>query len=147
MNFIAEMQILKRKVAMLQAKLKKLVVAYAVRYEDLRRANIASDALLKKLDGYDGGVLEPLQEKYKFVCEENVTLQAELDKHRWIPVNEPPKEIGRKFWTIQMTHSRDIVEAKMKKDKKWYTLDNMTGKYLPTHYKPIILPEQALKDK
>ncbi len=40
------------------------------------------EELQAKLDGYEGGILEPLQERYKIVCDENVILQAELEQVR-----------------------------------------------------------------
>ncbi|KKM14732.1 hypothetical protein LCGC14_1703120, partial [marine sediment metagenome] len=40
----------------------------------------AIEQLQAKLDGYEGAILEPLQEKYKIVCDENLQLQASLDK-------------------------------------------------------------------
>jgi hypothetical protein len=36
--------------------------------------------LQAKLNGFEGGILEPLQEKYKYVGEENVKLEAENEK-------------------------------------------------------------------
>ena len=56
---------------------------YKMRLELIRERNqlkAENEKLKEKIKGYDGGVLEPLRERYKVVCDENVQLQAELDK-------------------------------------------------------------------
>uniref|UniRef100_A0A6M3JD01 Uncharacterized protein n=2 Tax=viral metagenome TaxID=1070528 RepID=A0A6M3JD01_9ZZZZ len=52
----------------------------------LTAENAAKDAEIcrliaanQRLEGFEGSILEPLQERYKIVCEENVTLHVEID--------------------------------------------------------------------
>jgi len=66
-------------------------------------------------------------------CEaKNEWLKKELEKHRWIPVSERLPEDGQ-YVLIVTDGGVDNVN--------WYATYHTT-----THWKPIILPEQALKE-
>ena len=75
-------------------------------------------------------------------------LQAELDKHRWIPVSEKlPEESGAYLVMLNYLHPRNLsikmrhpaVESFFHDDAMWGTEKAIT------HWKPIILPDQALQ--
>ena len=75
-------------------------------------------------------------------------LQAELDKHHWIPVEErlPPingryavtdlKIWWQSWWGVNGEKGHEFGD-----EGEWYPLHSRTI----THWKPEILPEQALK--
>lgn len=67
-------------------------------------------------------------------------LKGELEKHRWIPVSEPPKEPK---WKLVITPF-SVFMAKYHKDK-WRPHYQINAKDVTcvTHWKPIILPEGA----
>lgn len=75
-------------------------------------------------------------------------LQAELEKHRWIPVSERlPEMSGQYLVMLNYDHPQNLsihmkhpaVASYFKDDALWGTEKHIT------HWKPIILPEQALK--
>lgn len=78
-------------------------------------------------------------------CEQ---LQAELDKHRWIPVEERLPPDRTRVLTVRMKREPLELQRDPAMDPsvaytangEWWTNGNMTGKYKPTHWKPIILP-------
>ena len=51
-----------------------------IRYNDYQREKGRADKLQAELDGWEGMVLEPLQERYKYVCEENAALRTENER-------------------------------------------------------------------
>ena len=68
-------------------------------------------------------------------------LQAELDKHRWIPVTERLPKIGQEvlLYSVKFEGSKLCVLI-------WWreALEELVEF---THWKPITLPEEALKEK
>lgn len=66
-------------------------------------------------------------------------LQTELDEYRWIPVSERLPEEGGLYYTFVRYTSMPLAVMFHSKDKRW----NRPNKV--THWKPIILPEPALK--
>ncbi len=66
-------------------------------------------------------------------------LQAELDKHRWIPVSERlPENIPI---TLVLFDSGNIIQAIC---ADWVNIEGKLNEHI-THWKPIILPEKTLK--
>ena len=98
--------------------------------------------------------IEEWRENEGSVCPEDVgfveyikVLQAELEKHHWIPVSERlPKLQGETVSGICLITDSESVRLGWYDYKfsgwAWYPLPNTLAK--PTHWKPIILPEQAL---
>lgn len=75
--------------------------------------------------------------------------QAELDKHRWIPVSERlPKNVREKIDVIaKQTLASGKVTIKRLTNIEWSFVDTFPESIKITHWKPVILPEQALKAK
>lgn len=79
-----------------------------------------------------------------------IELQAELDKHRWIPVEERLPQPTEKTHPQQseLVWLANITEDRMEAAKAWYEPADETwfdcfGKRVTgTHWKPIILPEE-----
>lgn len=67
------------------------------------------------------------------------SLANTLDQHYWIPVSERLPEEGGLYYTFARHTSMPVVTMFHSKDKKWNRRSQVT------HWKPIILPEQALK--
>ncbi len=68
-------------------------------------------------------------------------IQAELDNHRWIPVEERlPEKHGRVLVVKAGTITALWLIGKTFMQRKLWKYRGIT------HWKPIILPEQALKD-
>ncbi len=84
-------------------------------------------------------------------------LQAELDKHRWIPVSEElPEEFDVVDVILEYTHPKNPmfkgsprVEQKRECNIKWEEAKEYGGEYKRrwkiTYYRYMTLPEQALK--
>ncbi len=130
------------------AEFERVKSAYDVRYNDLRRALEKNETLLSTIDGYEGAILEPLEEQYKDVCEQNVELQgkladteADLLKHRWIPVEEGLPEETKEDLRPQflvLTDDGPAVQEWRHYSFGW-EFSGETGK--PTHYQYVILPK------
>lgn len=73
-------------------------------------------------------------------CQRIKELKALLEQHRWIPISKKPKDAGYYLTTDGTWYGR------MYFDVCWYFGDRVTRfTNLLTHWKPIILPEQAPK--
>lgn len=64
----------------LKAEVEQWEEALDIRYSDIQRQEKIINELKAKIDGYNGAILEPLREKYKYVCEQNVKLQDDIVK-------------------------------------------------------------------
>lgn len=80
--------------------------------------------------------------------------RKELERHRWIPVSErlpEPDKNGLSLCVLVFDDGNPVNWGKAtyvnysNKNDGWWASDANIGE--PTHWKPIILPEQALKDK
>jgi hypothetical protein len=96
--------------------------------------------------------MQSLIRENKTLFDENTRLKAELEKHRWIPVEERTPEIKpmQSEWVLATDGKKaDLVyyydytgrrsEPGYATGKGWYIL-NQLGKV--THWKPITLPEE-----
>ena len=68
-----------------------------------------------------------------------IDLQAELDKHRWIPVSERLPEVKKVVWV--MDYRRNTWQAELLIGKQFYSEETQHELYEVTHWKPITLPE------
>lgn len=97
--------------------------------------------LQAELAGWEGGVLEPLQEKYSAVCEENVDLQAELEQYRWVPVGErlPEEKHEVLIYYTYKTNQNSYEGIAFLHKKLWYSDDGKTTftHEEVTHWMPI----------
>ena len=136
------------------AEFERVKSAYDVRYNDLRRALEKNETLLSTIDGYEGAILEPLREQYKDVCEQSVELQgkladteADLLKHRWIPVEEGlPKNPTNDFRNIEMLEGGHklhggYMESLYKDGTARFKTSYITAVHNVTHWRYVILPE------
>lgn len=75
-----------------------------------------------------------LKEQRKQLQAENAKLKAELEKHRWISVEERlPEETG--YYQVLRYHNPYPTTREYYKEEGWISRD------VVTHWKPIILPE------
>ena len=92
--------------------------------------------------------------KHGKACDKIEQLQAELEKHRWIPVSERlPKDDGQVWilyektgYTYNAFYDQNVLHFSQ---KTWQIFDYSGGykkaEVEPTHWKPIILPEALNK--
>ena len=90
-------------------------------------------------------ILDSLREPtWKTGCENCKQLQAELDKHRWIPVSEGLPKLKTKVWIASetgFTVGSYSVFAHDNKTKGWFS-NGGEEIFPPTYWMPIIPPEQ-----
>jgi len=75
-------------------------------------------------------------------------LDWQAEEAHWIPVSERLPESRVKVLTLSSDEPVEGIMpavAWMGEQGQWWTYGNNSGFYKPTHWKPIILPEQALK--
>jgi len=66
-------------------------------------------------------------------------LEAELERHRWIPVGERLPEVKQEVLAFD---GLIIRQAEMLIDGRFYSEINQAELYVITHWKPIILPKE-----
>ena len=97
-----------------------------------------------------GETLYVKSEDYEELKTEKKELEAELDKHRWIPVSEKLPEDDSQVWicyektgyTYNAYYDQNVLHFSQ---KTWQIFDYSGGyrkaEVNPTHWKPIILPK------
>jgi len=114
------------------------------RISNLQAELEAKDKALDEMQRYGCFVRDDENDHLCLVVRENEKLQAELDKHRWIPVSERvPENNECVFITIKhMADTWGFLAWYSPTKVKWEFYDNMV-KGEVTHWKPIILPKET----
>ena len=102
---------------------------------------VAENAKLKEKNNYLASLMQDIRncsdseqvQSLLDVRAEKVKLKAELEKHRWIPVEERLPEKSGHYLTLGQFST--IPQTTKYRDNWWSALDAVT------HWKPVILPE------
>lgn len=133
------------KIAQLQADLAKAELLETFYLEGVEKSAAELDKANETIQEYKDALATKFNAE---MCEVLKPIQAKLDKHRWIPVEERlPKRDGQ-VWICYKENGYTYGGYYNPTYKLWQIFDpcggwsNIDSKSPPTHWKPIILPEQ-----
>lgn len=80
---------------------------------------------------------------YYMACcarEKIADLQSQLDKHRWIPVEQGLPEVKKPVWVVD--YKRNVWQAELLINQRFYSEETQHELHTITHWQEIILPEK-----